>query len=73
MIIQTTDKHLLEIAIIDEPTGVDIAVDMMQFSRILHLNDEETAYVWPDIAASVYEEIEYWKNEGYICHVHVIS
>ena len=65
MIIQTTNNVLYNISIFGRDNEVDCAVDILQFSRPLHLNDTETAYLWWGDSGSLHEELDFWESGGF--------
>ena len=73
MIIQTTDNVLYNISIFGRDNEVDCAVDILQFSRPLHLNDTETAYLWWGDSGSLHEELDFWESEGFTVEMEVID
>lgn len=73
MIIQTTDNVLYNISIYRHNLNIDCAVDLMQFSRPLHLNESETAYLWWGDSGTLCDELDFWESEGYMIEMEVID
>ena len=73
MIIQTTDNVLYNIEMYKLGYDAECAVDLLQFSRPLHLNDAETAYMWWGDSGTLHEELDYWEREGYIVQMEVVD
>ena len=73
MIIKTTDKVLYNISIFGRDNEVDCAVDILQFSSPLHLNDTETAYLWWGDSRSLHYELDFWEYEGFTVEMEVID
>ena len=75
MIIQTTDNVLYNVSIYvhDYDYDVDCAVDVLQVSRPLFLNETETAYKWWGDSSSLHEELDYWKGKGYAVEIEVMN
>lgn len=73
MIIQTTDNVLYNIEMYRYDNGTDCAVDLLQFSRPLHLNESETAYQWWGDSGTLHEELDFWESEGYTIEMEVVD
>lgn len=73
MIIQTTDNVLYNISIFGRDNEGECAVDVLQVSRPLFLNETETAYKWWGDSSSLHEELDYWKGKGYTVEMEVIG
>ena len=73
MIIQTTDNVLYNISIFSRYNEVECAVDVLQVSRPLFLNETETAYKWWGDSSSLHDELYFWKNAGYTVEIEVIG
>ena len=73
MIIQTTDNVLYNIEMYGREYNTDCAVDMLQFSRPLHLNAAETAYMWWGDSGTLHEELDFWESEGYTVEMEVVD
>ena len=72
MIIQTTDNVLYNILMYGL-NGIECAVDMLQFSRPLHLNDTETAYLWWGDSGTLHDELDFWESEGYTVEMEIVG
>lgn len=73
MIIQTVDNILYNIKMYKCGYDTDCAVDLLQFSRPLRLNDTGTAYLWWGDSATLYEEFDFWTDEGYIVEMEIVD
>lgn len=73
MIIQTTDNVLYNVSIFSRYNEVECAVDVLQVSRPLFLNETETAYKWWGDSSSLHDELYYWKNAGYTVEIEVMD
>lgn len=73
MIVQTTDNVLYNIEMYGREYNTDCAVDMLQFSRPLYLNDTETAYMWWGDSGTLHEELDFWESEGYTVEMEVVE
>ena len=73
MTIQTTDNVLYNIEMYGREYNTDCAVDLLQFSRPLHLNESETAYQWWGDSGTLHEELDFWESEGYTVEMEIVD
>lgn len=73
MVVQTTDRKLYNIFILDRISKLDKSVDLMQDCKVLHLNKTESAYMWGDDSESLIKKSQNLCDKGYIVHIEEVQ